>query len=173
MSLNDRESAAHRPQEQAPRGYVDGVLYCYGGCGTKYRDFPCDFLLPTPLWNRIAVGPPFDHAQAGCEREGRGGVLCPTCIVQRLAALPECTAVFADIEDSRQQLAAHRAEVERLRVDSHELALVRARVGERGVTDCSTPLPQRIENVIERLDKAEAEVERLTQARDEARKEKL
>lgn len=87
------------------RGFVDGVLYCYGGCDTKYSDFACDVLLPTPLWNRIAVGPPFDHAQVSVDREGRGGVLCPTCIIQRLAALPECTAVFVDIADRRDRVA--------------------------------------------------------------------
>lgn len=89
-------------EPELPRGFVGGTLYCYGGCGTKYRDFP-DFLLPTPLWNRITVGPPFDNAPLPADdREGRGGVLCPSCIIQRLAALPECTAVFADIKDFRQ-----------------------------------------------------------------------
>ena len=96
------------PQERMTdqRGFVNGVLYCYGGCGTKYADFPCDFLLPTPLWNRIAIGVPFDDAQLGVSREGRGGVLCPTCIIQRLVALPECTAVFADIDDHREVASA-------------------------------------------------------------------
>lgn len=79
---------------ETPRGnWHDGNLYCYGGCGTLYRDFARDVLLPTALWNRIAVGPPFDETPFhGVDREGRGGVLCPACIVSRLAVLPECTA---------------------------------------------------------------------------------
>lgn len=81
-----------------PVGLHDGVLYCYGGCGTRYSDFPRDVVLPTALWNRIAVGGPFDQKEPGTEHEGRGGVLCPACIVTRLAALPECTVIFADIE---------------------------------------------------------------------------
>lgn len=80
-----------------PRGFHEGVLYCYGGCGTRYKDFPRDVHLPTHLWNRIAVGPPFDETQNGIERDGRGGVLCPACIVARLAALPECTVINMDV----------------------------------------------------------------------------
>lgn len=75
-------------------GKVDGVVYCYGGCGLKYADFPLDLILPTPLWNRIAVGPPFDETQTKVEREGRGGVLCAACIVKRLAKLTHMTVVF-------------------------------------------------------------------------------
>lgn len=83
-----------------PSAWHDGVLYCYGGCGTRYSDFPCDMLLPTPLWNRIAVGAPFDETY-DASQEGRGGVLCPSCIARRLSDLHECTAIFADIEDFR------------------------------------------------------------------------
>lgn len=98
-----------QPQAQ-PVGWTNGVLHCYGGCGTRYIDFHCDMLLPTPLWNRIAVGPPFDNAQVGIDREGRGGVLCPSCIVQRLMALTEATAVFADIVDPRESIERLQAE---------------------------------------------------------------
>ncbi len=69
---------------------VAAPLYCFGGCGTRYEDFPCDLVLPTPLWNRIATGAPFDETQPNTEREGRGGVLCPACIVKRLAQLISC-----------------------------------------------------------------------------------
>jgi len=81
-----------------PAGWHNGELYCYGGCGTRYADFPRDLSLPTSLWNRIAVGHPFDETQDDIEREGRGGVLCPFCIIRRLAALPGCTVIFADID---------------------------------------------------------------------------
>jgi hypothetical protein len=85
-----------------PAGHFCGVLYCYGGCGTPYNEMGLDVLLPTALWNRIAVGPPFDPTEyPGIEREGRGGVLCAACTVARLSALTECTALFLDIEDHR------------------------------------------------------------------------
>jgi hypothetical protein len=83
---------------QEPRGWHDGTLFCYGGCGTKYADVPCDMNLPTGLWNRVAVGAPFDESDRS-DGEGRGGVLCPACIVKRLAALPDCSVVFADIAE--------------------------------------------------------------------------
>lgn len=86
------------PECQWVRGVVGDKLYCYGGCGRLYQDFPCDVILPTPLWNRIAVGPPFDETQTNIEREGRGGVLCPACIMERLANLPGTTVICADIE---------------------------------------------------------------------------
>lgn len=84
-------------------GWHDGELYCYGGCGTRYSDFLRDVSLPTPLWNRIAVGLPFDESgdpqhPTNRGKEGRGGVLCPTCIITRLAALPDCTVIFVDID---------------------------------------------------------------------------
>ena len=71
--------------------------YCYGGCGTRYVDFPYDVHLPTPLWNRITVGAPFDDTQTNIEREGRGGVLCPRCIVKRLVRELEA------VQQERQQ----------------------------------------------------------------------
>jgi hypothetical protein len=77
-----------------PRGFVNDVLYCYGGCGRRYEDFGLDVMLPTPLWNRIAVGAPFDETQTNIEREGRGGVLCAQCIVNRLLALPGVTVAL-------------------------------------------------------------------------------
>lgn len=80
-----------------PRGVVDGTLYCYGGCGLRYADFKRDVHLPTSLWNRIAVGFPFDEHQQGIDREGRGGVLCASCIFDRLAALLDCTVIYMDI----------------------------------------------------------------------------
>lgn len=80
-----------------PAGWVDGVLYCYGGCGRRYEDFPLDVILPTPLWNRIAVGPPFDETQQNIEREGRGGTLCAACIVERLAKLPGVSVAFLSV----------------------------------------------------------------------------
>jgi hypothetical protein len=89
-----------KAQEEAdaiPAGLVDGVLYCYGRCGTRYSDFPRDLNLPTGLWNRIAVGTPFDESEQKIDREGRGGVLCPACIVARLAALPDCTSLHMEI----------------------------------------------------------------------------
>ncbi|MGE0446332.1 MAG: hypothetical protein AB7P99_13970 [Vicinamibacterales bacterium] len=89
-------------------GWHDGVLYCYGGCGTRYCDFAKDVVLPTPLWNRIAVGLPFDESQTNVDREGRGGVLCPACIIARLAALPDCTAILADIRSSAAPVLLER-----------------------------------------------------------------
>lgn len=77
-----------------PRGNVGGVLYCYGGCGRRYEDFGLDVILPTALWNRIAVGAPFDETQTDIEREGRGGVLCAQCIIDRLKALPGVTVAL-------------------------------------------------------------------------------
>jgi hypothetical protein len=83
---------------ERPAGNFNGVLYCYGGCGTRYQDFQRDVHLPTALWNRIATGAPFDETQENIEREGRGGVLCPACIVARLAALPDCTVICMTID---------------------------------------------------------------------------
>jgi hypothetical protein len=98
------DQAAPSPEgQERPRGTVDGVLYCYGGCGRRYSDFGLDILLPTPLWNQIAVGPPFDEAQESIEREGRGGVLCVQCIVDRLATLPDVTAAFIGVDDVRSR----------------------------------------------------------------------
>ena len=87
---------------KSPAGVVDGVLYCYGGCGTRYVDLPLDVILPTALWNQIAVGPPFDETQTGIEREGRGGVLCARCIVERLAKLPGTTVAFITTDSYRE-----------------------------------------------------------------------
>ena len=78
-------------------GWDDGILYCYGGCGTRYVDFVRDVSLPTALWNRIAVGAPFNETEVDIQREGRGGVLCPVCVIQRLAALSDCTVIMMDI----------------------------------------------------------------------------
>lgn len=88
-----------------PAGWHSGTLYCYGGCGTRYVDFLSDVHLPTPLWNRIAVGAPFDEAQPNIEQEGRGGVLCPACILARLAALPERTVINMTINDTDARVA--------------------------------------------------------------------
>jgi molecular chaperone GrpE (heat shock protein) len=46
---------------------------------------------------------------------------------------------------------------------AHELSLIEASIGERGKTDCSTPTFIRVRNIIERMEKAEAEVASLTQ----------
>jgi hypothetical protein len=86
------------PSPSPSRGTVDGVLYCFGGCGRRYADFGLDVLLPTSLWNRIAVGPPFDETQEGIEREGRGGVLCAQCIVDRLATIQNVSAAFIGVD---------------------------------------------------------------------------
>lgn len=91
---------AYDAEQDNPRGLVDGVFYCYGGCGTSYTDFPCDLLLPTALWNEIAIGLPF-VADDGDGDKGRMGLLCPACIINRLAKLPRCTVVFADLDDHR------------------------------------------------------------------------
>lgn len=119
------------PRKQRPAGLCNGVLYCYGGCGVRYSDFPCDLSLPTPLWNRIAVGVPFDELQQGVACEGRGGVLCPTCIIQRLAALPDCTVVCADIEQPHRraelEAATQHLRVERAARDSAEISLATLR----------------------------------------------
>jgi hypothetical protein len=74
------------------------VVRCYGGCGLRYQDFGLDVILPTALWNRIAVGKPFDETQTDIERDGRGGVLCANCIVKRLAKLPGVTVAFLTTE---------------------------------------------------------------------------
>lgn len=129
-------AANPRTAEARAAGWDDGMLYCYGGCGLRYMDFPCDVSLPTPLWNRIAVGAPFDEAQEGIEREGRGGVLCPACIVQRLAALPDCSVIGMDLgtdwrrlaqeaqvhaTQSNAELAAQAAEIARLQARASRL----------------------------------------------------
>lgn len=93
-----KEQADNFTEPASIKGWHNGTLYCYGGCGTRYVDFPSDVSLPTPLWNRIAVGEPFDETQPNVEREGRGGVLCPSCIMARLAALPDRTVICANIE---------------------------------------------------------------------------
>jgi hypothetical protein len=41
----------------------------------------------------------------------------------------------------------------------HEHALIEAAVGDRGRTDCSTPLYIRVQNVVARMERAEAELE--------------
>lgn len=91
------------PKPAVPRGPVDGVLYCYGGCGRRYEDFGLDVIVPTPLWNRIVVGAPFDETQTNIEKEGRGGVLCAQCIIDRLKTLPGVTValVTTDVETPR------------------------------------------------------------------------
>lgn len=95
------ESAAHgRAPAIPPAGFVDGVLYCYGGCGRRYEDFPLDVILPNAMWNRIAVGYPFKAPHPDDEREGRGGVLCASCIVERLAKLPDVTVAFLSTDES-------------------------------------------------------------------------
>ncbi len=82
-----------------PSGLADGTLYCYGGCGTRYADFVSDVILPNTLWNRIAVGAPFDETEPLGDREGgRGGVLCPACITSRLAALPDRSVIYMTID---------------------------------------------------------------------------
>lgn len=80
-------------------GVVDGVLYCYGGCGRRYADFGLDVMLPAALWNEIAVGPPFDETQLNIRREGRGGVLCANCIVERLAKLSGVTVAHLTTDE--------------------------------------------------------------------------
>ncbi len=100
-------------------GFVGGVLYCYGGCGMRYADFPLDVILPTPLWNQIAVGPPFDETQQDIEREGRGGVLCAACIVKRLAALPGVTAALVTTEQAAEaERDTLKAQVRTARVEA-------------------------------------------------------
>jgi hypothetical protein len=89
-----------------PRGNYRGTLYCYGGCGRRYADFGLDILLPTWLWNQVATGFPFGTEPVS-QTEGRGGVLCTQCIVNRLAILPGVTAVYLDIEDKRAAAAPH------------------------------------------------------------------
>jgi hypothetical protein len=83
----------------APRGFVDGVLYCYGGCGRRYTDFPLDVILPNAEWNRIAVGEPYAEPRPSDEQEGRGGVLCAMCIVERLSQLPDVTVAFLTTDE--------------------------------------------------------------------------
>ena len=102
----------------AARGLHEGTLYCYGGCGTRYSDFLRDVHLPTPLWNRIAVGAPFDETQTDIDREGRGGVLCPRCIVARLSALPDCTVITMGIDDWVERGTAPEKDIERALSDA-------------------------------------------------------
>jgi hypothetical protein len=93
-----RDKAQGSPGTPAPAGNVNGVLYCYGGCGRRYEDFGLDTILPTPLWNQIAVGPPFREPHPADEKEGRGGVLCAACIVLRLAKLPDTTVAHMTVD---------------------------------------------------------------------------
>jgi hypothetical protein len=86
------------PLQPANAGFVNGTLYCYGGCGRRYEDFGLDTILPTPLWNQIAIGEPFREPHPADEKEGRGGVLCASCIVLRLAAIPDVTVAFMTTE---------------------------------------------------------------------------
>jgi hypothetical protein len=89
---------------------AEHVLYCYGGCGRRYADFGLDVVLPTHLWNRIAVGHPFDETPyPGVEREGRGGVLCAQCIVDRLARLPGVTVAFVTTDQQLLQATDFQA----------------------------------------------------------------
>lgn len=87
---------------EGPAGVVGGELYCYGGCGRRYEDFGLDTILPTPLWNQIAVGASFREPHPADEREGRGGVLCAACIVLRLAKLPGTTVARMTVESSAE-----------------------------------------------------------------------
>lgn len=92
------EVSALKADALRPAGTVNGDLYCYGGCGRRYEDFGLDTILPTPLWNQIAVGPPFREPHPSDEREGRGGVLCAACIVQRLADIPGTTVARLTVD---------------------------------------------------------------------------
>ena len=56
-----------------------GILYCGGGCGKEYRNFPADMLIQDDLWKLICPTP--------WDGKGTGGVLCPNCICERLIDL--------------------------------------------------------------------------------------
>lgn len=95
-------------QQAKPAGVVDGVLYCYGACGMKYSDFPLDLIVPTPIWNEIATGAPFDETQPNVDREGRGGVLCAACMVARLSKLPGVTVALLSVDRDSDEDEATR-----------------------------------------------------------------
>jgi len=54
--------------------------------------------------------------------------------------------------------------VDKLRVDAHELALIRESVGELGATDCSTPLFMRVRNIIEVVEQLGDRLEKIETA---------
>ncbi len=54
-------------------------LYCGGGCGIKYQDFPADMLIQDTLWELICPTP--------LDGWKTGGVLCPNCICKKLIEL--------------------------------------------------------------------------------------
>jgi len=68
-----------------------GELYCGGGCGIKYQDFPADMLIQDGLWKLICPKPYDGH--------GSGGVLCPNCICEKLIELG-LTKVLVTVDTS-------------------------------------------------------------------------
>lgn len=59
-----------------------------------------------------------------------------------------------------------RALVEQLRILQHEQSLIEAAT-QRGITDCSTPLFQRVRNIVEQLEQADAQLRVVRAERDE------
>lgn len=84
------------------------------------------------------------------------------------AELESCRERDAVSGETIRELSADnrslRAENERLQVDAHGLALVEAVIGRRGMTDHSTPVHIRVQNVLAEADHAAA----LQASRDEA-----
>lgn len=67
--------------------------------------------------------------------------------------------------DDPHVVAALDAAEQRVGVAEHELSLIEADT-KRGITDCSTPVFQRVRNIVEQLEKAEQREQELRQERD-------
>jgi hypothetical protein len=88
--------------------------------------------------------------------------VCLTCVESSEEELEASLAEKDEtICDERIGRKSAEARCEALAGDSNELRLIVARVGDRGVTDASTPTFIRVENIIEQLDKANARCEAL------------
>lgn len=135
------------------------------------EDMREDGLLPSPMKASAPPAAPPEDARLGVDdahlswrdaalRVGEelatvspSGYYAMTQVEWRDWALERLTAVSAAPPEDARELAVAR----------HELALIEAQT-KRGVTDCSTPLPQRVQNIVEALAKAEREIKRLTAA---------
>lgn len=53
-------------------------------CGLNYEEFPIDLLLPDNQWKKI--------------HKGVNGVICPSCIIKRIAKFPEAIIIKANVE---------------------------------------------------------------------------
>lgn len=87
-SLDALCEAARQPE--ITKEHDEPPLYCHGGCGKEYSEFPLDVVLPDELWRKIAPQP-----------DGHG-ILCADCILTRLRDSLGATVAFLTIEKTRQ-----------------------------------------------------------------------